>query len=272
METLGIIAGSGTFPFLVARGAAANGRRTVICGLEGNADPGLADVADIFTMINMGKLGALIEFFKKNGVRDICMAGAVNKPKAMDIRPDLRAAGLLLKLLHTKGDDAILRAVAEELTKEGFNVVRPDVFAPSLRGMTGVQTRCAPNAELAGDIRFGFGVARAVGAQDIGQCIVVRSGIVVAVEAIEGTDATLERGGLLGGAGCTAMKTLKPGQDERLDLPSIGAGTVELLIKHKYACLAYEAEKTLFFDRERAVELADKAGLVIVGLNAEGGF
>ena len=272
MKTLGIIAGSGRFPFLAAQGAAEAGYRVVICGLEDNADPALESVCDAFVMLNVGKFGGLLDFFKRHGASEVCMAGAVNKPKALDIRPDWRAAGLLFKLLQKKGDDALLRCVADELATEGFRVIRPDVFTPSLRGAAGVLTRLGPSPEVAGDIRFGFGVARAVGALDIGQCVVVRSGIVVAVEAIEGTDAAIERAGLLGGAGCTAVKTLKPGQDERLDLPSIGMATVEGLIRHKYACLAFEAEKTLFFDREEAVALADKAGFVIVGVDAEGKF
>ncbi len=272
MKTLGIIAGSGRFTFLVAEGAAKKGYRVAICGIEHNADSTLDTVCDAFVMLNVGKFGALIDFFKKNGVREVCMAGAVNKPKAMDITPDLRAAGLLLRLLQHKGDDAILRTITEELTREGFTVIPPDSLAAGLHGDSGVLTRRAPTPEEASDIRFGLKIARAVGALDIGQCVVVRSGIVAAVEALEGTDAALERGGILGGAGCTAVKAFKPGQDERLDKPSIGSATVELLIKHKYSCLAFEADKTLFFDREAAVALADKAGLTLVGFDAEGNF
>ncbi len=271
MSSLGIIAGSGRFPFLVAEGARQSGRRVVVCGLEGNASPALADSADIFTMLNIGKFGTMIKFFKKHNVRELCMAGAVNKPKAMEVRPDLRAAGMLLRLLRTKGDDALLRAVAEELTAEGFMLVRPDALVPSLRGPAGVLSRRAPDVEIQADIRFGMETAQLIGSLDIGQCIVVRSGIVAAVEALEGTDATLERGGSLGGPGCTMIKIVKPGQDERLDLPSIGLHTVELLIKHDFACLAYQAHKTLFFDRDKAIAAADAAGLVIVGVEEDFG-
>ncbi len=273
MKTLGIIAGSGRFPFLVAEGAAQQGYRVVVCGIEHNADAALESACDAFIMLNVGKFGALIDFFKKNKVQDVCMAGAVDKPKAMNFTPDLRAAGLLLKLMQqSKGDDAILRVITEELTKEGFTVIPPDSLAGNLGGASGVLTRRAPTADEAADIRFGLKVARTVGALDIGQCVVVRSGVVAAVEALEGTDAALERGGVLGGPGCTAVKALKPGQDERLDKPSIGTATVELLIKHNYACLAFEADKALFFDREAAVALADKAGLCLVGIDAEGNF
>lgn len=266
MDTIGIIAGSGQFPFLVAQGAKRDGLRVVICGIHGNADPELASEADVFTMVHLGQLGALIDFFKKNGVKRTYMAGAISKPKALDLRPDLRVAKMIFKLGKNKGDDAILRAVAEELQSEGITVVRPEELAPDLRSSSGVLGRHRPDSDLWQDIRFGWRIAKAVGALDIGQCVVVRNGIVIAVEGIEGTDAALIRGGELGGPGCTAVKVLKPGQDERLDLPSIGSGTVALLAKYKYACLAFEAGKTLFFDQKAALKTAGEHGLSIVGV------
>lgn len=266
MQHIGIIAGSGQFPALVATSARESGRRVFICGLHGNAEPSLAALADGFVMLPIGQLGKMIGFFQKNGVREICMAGAVSKPKALSIKPDLRAARLIFKLGSAKGDDAILRAVAQELKSEGIAVVSPDSFIPDLRSAGGVLGAKRPDAETWSDIRFGWDRAKAVGALDIGQCVVVRSGIVVAVEGIEGTNATLERGGRLGGAGCTLVKILKPGQDTRLDMPSLGIETVELLIKHNFACLAFEAGGTLFFDREKAVALAEKHGIAIVAV------
>lgn len=266
MDSIGIMAGSGQFPFLVARGARALGLRVVICGFHGNADPALAAEADAFCMVHLGQLGKLIDFFKKNQVARACMAGAISKPKALELKPDFRVAKLLFKLAGNKGDDAILRAVAEELRSEGICVVPPDSLVPELRSPSGVLGRVRPNAEIRDDIRFGYRMAKAVGALDIGQCVVVRSGIVVAVEAIEGTDATLCRGGELGGAGCTVVKVVKPEQDRRLDLPSIGAATIELLVRYKMACLAFEAEGALFFDRASALNLADIHGISIVGI------
>ncbi len=269
MERIGIIAGSGQFPALAAKGARENGMRVFICGLHGNADPGLADLADAFVMVHLGQLGKLIDFFKSNGVKKACMAGAVSKPKALDIKPDFRAAKLIFKLGSNKGDDAILRAVMEELKAEGIDMVAPDALAPSLRAGDGVLTRKRPDAELWADIRFGWGRAKAIGALDIGQCVVVRSGIVTAVEGIDGTDATLERGGRLGGAGCTLVKVVKPGQDTRLDMPSLGVGTVRLLAEYRFACLAFEAEGALFFDREEALALAEEHGIVVVAVPAD---
>ena len=266
MQTVGIIAGSGQFPALVAEGARAQGCRVIICGFTGNTDPALASLADAFTMLHLGQLGALIQFFKKHQITHICMAGAISKPKALDIRPDFRAAKLLFSLATRKGDDAILRAFAGELQQEGFTVIRPETLAPRLKSPEGLLTRAAPSAELWQDIAFGWHIAKEIGRLDIGQCVVVKSGIVVAVEGIEGTNPTIDRAAALAGAGCTLVKVAKPGQDERLDLPSVGLETVKLLARHKFLALAYEAEKTLFFDLDQSIAAANTHKLALVGI------
>lgn len=262
------MAGSGQFPFLVANGARALGNRVVICGFHDNADPALADVADEFTMLHLGRLGDLIKFFKRHGALQVCMAGAISKPRAvMDIKPDLKVTKLIFKLAgKSKGDDAILRAVAEELQSEGIRVVPPDTLVPGLHVKPGILGSRRPDAELWQDIRYGWRIAKEMGALDIGQCVVVRSGIVAAVEALEGTDSAIARGGKLGGPGCTAVKVVKPGQDTRLDLPSVGAETIALLAEYKFACLAFDAAGTLFFDSQKAVELADKNGIRVIAV------
>ena len=266
MGTIGIMAGSGQFPFLVARGARAAGQRVVVCGFHSNTDSALATEADMFSMVHLGQLGALIDFFKQNGVAKACMAGAISKPRALDLKPDFRAARLIFKLAGNKGDDAILRAVVEELHSEGISMVRPDDLVPALRSPAGVLGQVRPDHDTVSDVRYGHHIAKAVGSLDIGQCVVVRSGMVIAVEGIEGTDAAIARGGELGGAGCTVVKVVKPDQDRRLDLPSIGAGTIELLARYKMACLAFDADGTLFFDREIALAAADRSGIAVVGL------
>ncbi|MDR2123417.1 MAG: UDP-2,3-diacylglucosamine diphosphatase LpxI [Desulfovibrio sp.] len=262
-ERIGIIAGSGQFPFLVARGAAERGLGVVICGIAGNADPALAALAEDFVMLPVGQLNKLIKFFRSRQVVRLCMAGAVNKVRALSLRPDFRVAGLIVRLAG-KGDDALLRAVADILQDEGFSVVRPDALVPELRCSPGVLGKIQPDAYTRKDMEFGIAVAGQIGALDIGQCVAVRRGIVVAVEAVEGTDAALIRGGELGGAGCTAVKVLKPGQDKRMDLPSVGAGTLEVMARYSYACLAFEARGTLFFDREAALAGADAARIAVV--------
>ncbi|MDR2892102.1 MAG: UDP-2,3-diacylglucosamine diphosphatase LpxI [Deltaproteobacteria bacterium] len=275
MSNIGIIAGSGQFPALVAQEAHKAGHCVFICGFKGHASPDLAclpelaDRPDAFVMLPLGQLGGLIDFFKRNHVDKICMAGAIAKPKALDLRPDLRAAKLIFKLRRVAGDDFILRAFAAELAEEGLPVVQAADLAPSLRAPAGILTRRKPSEDDWEAIRCGWPIGRLLGRHDVGQSLVMRGRMVVAVEALEGTDAALRRGGDLGGKGCVALKMLKPGQDTRLDLPSIGLGTVEIMTGLGYSCLAYEAGHTLFFDLEAAIRLADRHDLTVIGLTPE---
>ena len=197
------------------------------------------------------------------------MAGAVYKPKALDLRPDLRAAKLFWQLRHGTGDDVILRAFASELAGEGLEVVQAADLAPGLRAPAGLLTQKAPDEAIWQAIRFGWPIGKFLGRHDVGQCLALRGQMVVAIESLEGTDAALRRGGELGGRGCVALKMLKPGQDTRLDLPSIGLTTVEILTEFGYSCLAYEAGDTLFFDLEASIRLADRHGLSIIGCTAD---
>lgn len=267
-DALGIIAGKGQFPVLVARGAKAMGRPVVMVGFSGHTDPAIETETDAFTMLHLGQVNKLIDFMHAHKVSELCFAGAISKPKALDIRPDMRAVKLIFSL-RGKGDDALLRTVADELAKEGLRVVSPVAFAPSLRAPEGVQTRRHPSPEEWGDIRFAWPIARTMGRLDIGQCLVVKNGVIAAVEAIEGTDAALERGGVLGGEGCIALKIFKPGQDDRMDQPAIGPQTIRVMAKHRYACLAYQAKDALFFDLEEAMRIADAAGMAVIGLTPE---
>ncbi len=268
METitrLGIIAGGGLFPKLIAEEAKKRGIFVAGCGFHNNTDESLSQIFDTFQILALGQLAKLIDFFKKNNVSHICFAGTINKPKALDIRPDLRAAKLIFSL-KTKGDDALLRAILGEFEKEGFQCVSASRFLPSLKSPQGILTNRTIPQEILGDMRYGFPIAKSMGSYDIGQCIVVKNGMVIAVECLEGTDATLKRASELAGKGCIAVKVVKPIQDERIDLPSIGLKTIENLIQYNYTGLAIEANKTLFFDREEALALANKHGLHIIAL------
>lgn len=264
-ENIGIIAGGGQFPRLVAQQARAAGLGVVICGFQGHTDPDTASCADVFELLHLGQLGRMIGFFKEHHVSRVCMAGSISKPRALDFRPDWRAAKLLFSL-KKKGDDSLLRAIMADIEKDGIHVVAAVDLAPALRAPEGTLTRRAPTDEEWKDIRYGWPIARAMGAFDIGQCLVVREGMVMAVECLEGTDAALRRGAELGGNGCIAVKMVKPGQDERVDLPSVGLATIRNLVEHHYAVLAIQAGKTLFFDREAALRLADENGLAVVAL------
>ena len=264
-ECIGIVAGAGQFPELVAKMARKQGLRVAICGFYGHTDPAIASMANAFSMVHLGQLGKTLAFFKKQKVRRICFAGAISKPKALSLRPDFRVVRLLLSL-RGFGDDALLRAVAKEVESEGMQLIQAASLVPGLKAPMGLLTRRKPSQEEWEDILYGLPLACKVGHMDIGQCIVVRRKMVVAVECLEGTDATLIRGGELGGPGCTAIKLLKPGQDERLDLPAIGLETIKTLLAAKYSCLVYQAGKTLFFDREKSITAAEAGGLCILGL------
>ena len=268
-DTIGIIAGLGQFPALVANTARANGLRVAICGFNGYTDPALRAVADDFTLIPLGKINQLLRFFKKVGATRLCMAGAIEKPRVLDIRPDARLL-LILFRLRGLGDDAVLRAFAAELEKEGFELVQASSLVPGLTAPEGVLTKRPPSPKEWEEILFGWDKARAIGRLDIGQCIVVRQNMVMAVECLEGTDETLRRGAALGGKGCVAIKIFKPGQDERLDQPALGLTTIRVLAENNFSCLAYEANRTLFFDREECIAEADKHGICVIGLDPAG--
>lgn len=267
-EKIGIIAGAGQFPELVAEGARKDGFSVVMCGFVGHTDPAIESKADVFEMLHLGALSKLIQFFRKNGVTRVCFAGAINKPKALDVRPDLRAAKLLFKI-RSKGDDVLLRAVLDELESDGLQIVQAAELVPNLRGPAGVLTKKKLTDKQRETLAYGIPIGEQIGAMDIGQCIVVRENMVVAVECLEGTDATIKRGAELGGNGCVAIKLLKPNQDERIDLPALGLNTIQNLVDGGYSCLAYYAGKTLFFDRDEAVALANEHGIAIVGVNDE---
>lgn len=263
--TLALIAGGGDLPGLVAAGARMQGLRIVGIGFPGETDPGLAGQLDAWEWLHLGQLGRLIAFCKKQGVSRVVMAGKVHKTRAVNLRPDWRAAKLLWKVKNTL-DDVILRAVAEELEKEGLAVVSALDFLPHLRTPEGVLTRRNPSAEERQDLDTGWPLAKAMGSLDIGQCLVLRRKTVIAAEAVEGTDETILRAGRLAGPGCVVIKVFKPIQDLRLDLPTIGPRTIRTMIEARATCLGVEAGKSLFLDLPASLALADQAGISIVGL------
>lgn len=265
MERLAIIAGAGQFPYLVAQEAKQQGYYILVCPVIGHATENFADIADCVIPIHIGKLHENITLLHSHAITTLCAAGAINKRKAFSSLPDFRMTKLLFSSL-AKGDDSLLRAILCELEKEGISIVQPAYFVPSLRVPEGLITRTPICAEGEAQIAYGLPIVRSMGNLDIGQCIVVHNGMVIAVEAIEGTDATLERAGKLCPHGCVAIKTAKPTQDMRVDLPSIGRKTIELMIEYHYSALVVEAEKTLFFDMEESVSLADKHNIAIIGI------
>ena len=264
---LGIIAGEGQFPLLVAQGARSLGRPSVGVAFKEHTRPEFSMLVDQVSWLRLGQLNKLLSFFKKHSVRDIVFAGGINKPRALDLRPDLRAAKLLFQL-RSKNDNSLLKGVADLLESEGLNLVSALHFVPSLRTPAGILTKNEPTKQQKADIEFGWPIAKEIGRLDIGQCIVVRDQMVLAVEAIEGTNQTIARAGRLGGKGCVVIKTFKPGQEKHMDQPAVGLETVRTMLQAKATCLAVEADNSLFFDRRQAVDIADESGISIVGYHS----
>jgi hypothetical protein len=206
----------------------------------------------------------MIRFFKRFSVQRLIFAGGINKPRALDIRPDWKAAKLLLQLC-SKHDNAILNSLVTILEQEGFCIVSPLDFVPELQTPSGILTYRAPHTQELKDIELGWPLAKRFGQMDIGQCLVIKDQMVIAVEAIEGTDSTIQRAGELVGRGCVVLKIFKPGQEEHIDQPSVGLHTIETMIRSGASCMAIEAEKSLFFDQEQAIQLANQYGISIVG-------
>jgi len=263
---IGIIAGGGQFPYLFAEAAKKAGREVVIIGHKGESHPDLEAIADRFCWVKLGQLGKIIKFFQKEQVEETVFLGTITKTRIFrDVLPDLKGISLWNKI-DVRQDDAILRAFAGELEREGIKVLESTLYLQHLLFPAGVLTRKKPTAGQRRDIDFGFQMARAIGKLDIGQCVVVRDMAVVAVEAIEGTDAAIKRGGALARENAVVVKVKKPDQDFRFDLPAIGPTTIESMQEAKAAVLAVEAGQALFFDRETVISQADKAGIVVVGV------
>jgi hypothetical protein len=277
---LGLIAGNGRFPFLLLDAARAQGLPVVVAAIREEADAEIdaraaADPHITVHWLSLGELSRLIETFRKEGVSQAVMAGQVkHKQIFSSIRPDWRLAKLLLNL-RARNTDMLLGAVAKVLGDEGIELISSTAFLEPLLAGEGVLTERAPDDEERKNIEYGLGVARAVAGFDIGQTVVVAAQACVAVEAMEGTDAAIERAGRLMGSldddastlerRLTVVKVAKPNQDMRFDVPVIGMATVETMVRAGAGCLSVEAGRTLLFDRARLIERANNAGIAIVG-------
>lgn len=269
MKTLGIIAGKGRFPFLVTEEAKEAGYRVVCCGISGECDPLLAARSDRYTEIKLGELKKLRDFFKSEGVSEAVMAGKVEKVRIFEgkLRPDLEMAKVLLKTKDFK-DDSLLGGVANYLSLQGIELQDSTRFLKRSLPGEGALGKKKPSREILEDMEFGWKTAKVLAGMDIGQTVVVKKKAVLALEAIEGTDEAIRRGGLLGREGATVVKVAKPGQDMRFDVPAVGLSTLEQLVSVKARALAFEAGKTLFMDLEEFIRRADQAGLVVWGMKA----
>ncbi len=271
-RALGILAGGGPLPGQVARAALAAGRDVFIVGLEGFAEPAvLAPYPHGFA--RMGAAGAILGLLRRHGCADLVLVGPVRRPGLMDLRPDGEGARILARIGRAAfaGDDGLLAAVVRVLGEEGFRVLGAHEVLTEAIGPRGLLGAAAPDALAMSDINRGVEVARALGALDVGQGCVVQQGIVLAVEAYEGTDAMLARAAGLArpGPGGVLVKLVKPGQDRRADLPTIGPGTAAAAACAGLRGIAFEAGGTLITDRAATVAAADGAGLFLLGLDAD---
>ena len=265
METLGLLSGIGHLPVDVAQSAKAMGYRVVAIGVVPGVDPGLAASVDAYYDIHIGKLGKIINTLKKNNVTKVTMIGKVTKEILYSegaIIPDFRAIKLLTSLPDRK-DDTIMNAIVKELEEEKMAVMDQTLLIQPLLPAPGVLSKRKPTADELEDIEFGFQVAKEIGRLDIGQTVVVKNKAVMAVEAIEGTDACILRGGTLG-KGVIVAKTAKPAQDNRFDMPSVGVRTIESMIAAGAAGIVMEAGRTLLVERERTLALADEHNMFVV--------
>lgn len=264
MQRVGLIAGNGRFPLIFARSARSQGVEVVAVAHEGETLPDLAAAVATITWIKVGQLGRIISAFREAGIERAVMAGGIRKAALLEhFAPDERGQRFLARL-DRLGDDTLLRGVAAELESEGIQIVESTLFLPSLMATAGPLTPRVPDAAQWSDIHHGVEVAKAIGRWDIGQSVVIKSGIVLAVEAIEGTDATIERGGR---PGAVVVKVSKPQQDLRFDVPAIGTETVRVCAQTGVAVLAVEAGTTLLLDKDDLLRDAQDAGLSIVGVD-----
>jgi hypothetical protein len=268
VETIGLIAGNGQFPLLFAQTVKKQGRSIVAVAHDGQTLSELNQYVDKILWIKVGQLSKLINFFHDHEVKEVVLAGGINKSMMFtQFRPDFKAL-LLLSKLRDKNDDTLLRSFAHEMEKEGFIVVNSTVYLSSLSPQAGCLTRRSPTDEELKDIEFGWKIAKGIGEMDIGQCVVVKNQTVLAVEAIEGTDETIRRGGGLAAdkGGVVVVKVSKPKQDLRFDAPAIGPQTIKTLKEAGATVLAIEAGKTIILDQEEMIKLADKENIVVIAL------
>ncbi len=260
LESIGLIAGSRTLPLEFARLARAAGVRRIVCtAVEGETDPALAALVDDMVWLNVGQLSKMISTFTSRGVKQCVMAGQIAPKNLFDLRPDLRAMGVLLRLKE-KNAHTIFGAIADELKKDGVELVEATPWLAPLMPQTGFELGPKLSAAQKADVAFGFRIAKEVSRLEIGQLAVVKDGTVLAVEGFEGTDKCLARGGELAGknGGAVAVKVAKLDHDMRFDIPCIGANTFETCAAANISVLALESGKSLLLERETCGELAKK--------------
>jgi len=269
-EKLGIIAGRGAYPRLLAEGARKQGVRQVVAvAFRGETDHRIEKAADQVVWLHVGQLEAMLEAFRQRGIAQAVMAGQIAPSNLFNIRPDARALAILARLKN-RNAKTIFGAIGDELKAIGVELLPAYRFMEDTMPSPGLLSRRAPTERERLDIELGLQAAKATSALEIGQTVVVKEGVILAVEAFEGTDETMLRAGKLGGAGAVVVKVARQGHDMRYDIPVVGLRTLAMLKKIKAAVLAVEARKTILLEREQIIEAADKQDLAFIAVEVEG--
>jgi DUF1009 family protein len=280
---VGLVAGWGRFPVVVAQSLKQQGCQVHCVGLRGHADPALATICDSFLWGGPARIGSFIRFFRRHGVSRATLAGKVFKHKLLfgpwgwlPLVPDLKTIRMFFPLFilgkKNRSDDTLLSAVVEQFARDGITMTPATDFAPQLLVRPGQLTARGPTASQLQDIAFGWNLAKEIGRLDIGQSVAVKGRAVLAIEAVEGTDACIRRAGeLCPQGGFTVVKVAKPQQDMRFDVPTIGVGTIESLAAAGASVLAIEAGKTIVVDEAEVIALANQRRIAIVALERPAG-
>jgi DUF1009 family protein len=265
-QKLGIVAGNSSFPILLAKEAKEQGFNIFCICYKGETSTEIEKLTEKSQWIKIGELGKLIQFFKDNQVKQVVFAGGVGRPKLFGgVKLDVRGAKFLARLRTTK-DDVVLRGLAEELSGEGIEVLPCTDFCRQQLAPKGILTKRKPSEFELSDIDYGKKALLSMAEHHIGQLVVVKEGVIIAVEAVEGSDSAILRGGELGGEGSVVVKIPKKSQDMRFDVPTIGLQTINSMVKAKCKVLAIEAEGTVIIDPEKVIAECDKRKISLVGL------
>ena len=266
-ECLAILAGQGSYPLELARSARGHGvRRVFVAAFKGETDPAIRRLADEIAWIRLGQLGALLDTLTRSGARHAVMAGQITPSSLFHVLPDSRMLALLSRLPE-RNADTIFGAVGDELRGIGIELLPAHTFMGDAMPAPGPISRRLPSEREQQDIALGVRVAKTTSGLNIGQTVVIKEGVILAVEAFEGTNETIRRGGKLGGAGAVVVKVARRGHDMRFDIPVVGIHTIRTLRKARASVLAVEAGRTILLDREEVVALADRIGFSVVAVN-----
>ena len=268
VNAIGLIAGQGDFPMVFAEAASSLKQPLIVFGVKGYTDPRVERFAKEVHYLDLGSLGSLVDLLKQTKIRKVVLAGGIPKKEMYNpsFKMDETAKGFIHQT-RNKGDDHILKALQFFLkTKCGVSIADPRFFLKNILAVKGVMTKRTPSTADMNDLRFGWRIAKGIGKIDIGQTVVVKAGVVLAVEALEGTDAAIRRGGQLGREGAVVVKVSKPNQDLRFDLPCVGTETLESMKAINAKVMGVEAGKTVMLFKEKLIAAADQANLSLVGL------